>query len=91
MDAASIDISSLSLSFQGTPVTRMSRAVYNDLALSNSLDHMSEPERNKALLNILKNKLKFATTSSDHWTLPPTIWMVRDCDALVICYPEECS
>jgi len=75
MDAASIDISSLSLSFQGTPVTRMSRAVYNGLALSNSLDDMSEPERNKALLNILKNKpsLPRPVLTTGHFR-PPSGW-----------------
>jgi hypothetical protein len=75
MDTASIDISSLSLLFQGTPVTRMSRAVYNDLALSNSLDDMSEPERNKALLNILKNKLSLLrpVLTTGHFR-PPSGW-----------------
>ncbi len=90
-DGTIVDISSLNLLFQGVPVNRMTRSLWEDLQpFVKAEAALYEGNDMKALAQILATKIHMAFYQGDIWHLPPNIWLIEnELGGWTAMYPED--
>ncbi len=84
-DGVLVDIAGIGLNFRGVPITRMTDHLWNDF-------HPFTEGDLSRLRPILQTKLEMAkaTESSDHWILPPGLWLIKnELGSWTLMFPED--
>ncbi len=90
-DGTIVDISNLNLLFQGVPVNRMTRSLWEDLQPFVKAEAvLYEGNEMLALAQIMATKIHMAFYQGDIWHLPPNIWLIEnELGGWTAMYPED--
>ncbi len=90
-DGTIVDISSLSLLFQGVLVNRMTRSLWEDLQpFVKAESVLFDGDEVKALAQIMATKIQLAYYKGGIWQLPPNIWLIEnEIGGWTAMYPED--
>ncbi len=90
-DGTIVDISSLNLLFQGVPVNRMTRTLWEDLMpFAKAEAALYEGSETRALAQMMATKMHMAVYQGGIWQLPPNIWLIEnEASGWTAMYPED--
>ncbi len=90
-DGTIVDISSLNLLFQGVPVNRMTRSLWEDLLpFAKAEAALYEGSEACALAQMMATKIHMAAYQGGVWQLPPNIWLIEnEVGGWTAMYPED--
>ena len=81
-DGVIVDISELKIAFQGRPLNRMTRGLWEDfqpfITFETTFQGIQAPTPMKELRKIMRTKLQLARCKGGIWTLPPGMWLIEN-------------